>query len=209
MFPLGSTPSKRPKRRVESYRILYAHILHALSLPGHPLRVTEKATHGEQVGLYSLHSRMGTSITVNIVPKCEVCPRDHGKVVESLRGDISLSIAGLQQLFPFLKEQSDVISRRDGFMERFFIACLKDCSLKSRWRLILNLMRQTALCMTLRNSIGIFRTTIFCPENICKVKRLLLNATFFVCFVALRPKSTSMVIAGRSVHLTTLFPGQA
>ena len=32
---------------------------------------------------------------------------------------------------------------------------------------------------------------------------------FIVCFVALRPKSTAMVIAGRSVHLTTLFPGQA
>ena len=31
---------------------------------------------------------------------------------------------------------------------------------------------------------------------------------FFV-FVALRPKSTAMVIAGRSVHITTLFPGQA
>ena len=31
----------------------------------------------------------------------------------------------------------------------------------------------------------------------------------FVCFVALCPKSTAMVIAGRSVHLTTLFPGQA
>ena len=30
----------------------------------------------------------------------------------------------------------------------------------------------------------------------------------FVCFVALRPKSTALVIAGRSVHLTTLFPGQ-
>ena len=29
----------------------------------------------------------------------------------------------------------------------------------------------------------------------------------FVCFVALRPKSTAMVVAGRSVHLTTLFPG--
>ena len=29
-----------------------------------------------------------------------------------------------------------------------------------------------------------------------------------VGFVALRPKSTSMVIAGRSVHLTTLIPGQ-
>ena len=30
----------------------------------------------------------------------------------------------------------------------------------------------------------------------------------FVCFGALRPNSTAMVIAGRSVHLTTLFPGQ-
>ena len=29
------------------------------------------------------------------------------------------------------------------------------------------------------------------------------------CFVALRLKSTAMVMAGRSVHLTTLFPGQA
>ena len=32
---------------------------------------------------------------------------------------------------------------------------------------------------------------------------------WLVGFVALRPKSTPMVIAGRSVHLTTLFPGQA
>ena len=31
----------------------------------------------------------------------------------------------------------------------------------------------------------------------------------FVCFVALRPKSTAMVMVGRSVHLSTLFPGQA
>ena len=31
----------------------------------------------------------------------------------------------------------------------------------------------------------------------------------FVCFVALRPKTTAMVMAGRSVHLTTLFPRQA
>ena len=30
-----------------------------------------------------------------------------------------------------------------------------------------------------------------------------------VGFVALRPKSTAMVIEGQSVHLTTLFPGQA
>ena len=32
---------------------------------------------------------------------------------------------------------------------------------------------------------------------------------FFFVFVALRPKSTAMVMAGRSVDLTTLFPGQA
>ena len=31
----------------------------------------------------------------------------------------------------------------------------------------------------------------------------------FVCLFALRPMSTAMVIAGRSVYLTTLFPGQA
>ena len=30
----------------------------------------------------------------------------------------------------------------------------------------------------------------------------------FVCFVALRPKSTAMVMAGRSVHLTTFFLGK-
>ena len=31
----------------------------------------------------------------------------------------------------------------------------------------------------------------------------------FVCYLALLPKSTAMVMAGRSVHLITLFPGQA
>ena len=31
----------------------------------------------------------------------------------------------------------------------------------------------------------------------------------FVCFVALRPKLTAIVIGGWSVHLTTLFPAQA
>ena len=35
------------------------------------------------------------------------------------------------------------------------------------------------------------------------------GAKVLVGFVALRPKSIAMVIAGRSVHLTTLFPGQA
>ena len=35
------------------------------------------------------------------------------------------------------------------------------------------------------------------------------GSRLLVGFVALRPKSTAMVIAGRSVNLTTLFPGQA
>ena len=94
-FPSG-LPRQRGQRDVLSHTEFYTPIFCMLCLPGHPLRVTEKATHGEQVGLYSLHSRMGTSITVNIVPKCEVCPRDHGKVVESLRGRIlSIQILAL------------------------------------------------------------------------------------------------------------------
>ena len=32
---------------------------------------------------------------------------------------------------------------------------------------------------------------------------------FFVCYAAFRPKSIAVVMAGWSVHLTTLFPGQA
>ena len=31
----------------------------------------------------------------------------------------------------------------------------------------------------------------------------------YVYFVALHPKSTAMVMAGQSVHRTTLFPGKA
>ena len=42
-----------------------------------------------------------------------------------------------------------------------------------------------------------------------QIRMLQLFVCLFVCFVALRPKSTAMVIAGRSVHLTTLFLGQA
>ena len=43
----------------------------------------------------------------------------------------------------------------------------------------------------------------------CWVLIFALSPCYICCFVALRPKSTAMVIAGRSVHLTTLFPGQA
>ena len=46
-------------------------------------------------------------------------------------------------------------------------------------------------------------------HNYCRLLSLLLRHFGFVCFGALRPKSTAKVMAGRSVHLTTLFPGQA
>ena len=37
----------------------------------------------------------------------------------------------------------------------------------------------------------------------------MLESLFLFVFVAFRPKSTAMVMVGRSVDLTTLFPGQA
>ena len=48
-------------------------------------------------------------------------------------------------------------------------------------------------------------------ELITKIRLIIFKPRqgWLVGFVALRPKSTAMVIAGRSVHLTTLFPGQA
>ena len=48
-----------------------------------------------------------------------------------------------------------------------------------------------------------------CYTCLCDKGTFFPRLGFFVCFVAFRPKSTAMVIAGRSVHLTTLFPGQA
>ena len=58
----------------------------------------------------------------------------------------------------------------------------------------------------------IFKSILFSPEFIYIYINLYMlgNGFLHVCFfVALCPKSTAMVIAGRSVHLTTLFPGQA
>ena len=50
-----------------------------------------------------------------------------------------------------------------------------------------------------------------CTPSDVHLKRLApsVKVCLFVCFVALRPKSTAMVMAGRSVHLITLFPEQA
>ena len=42
-----------------------------------------------------------------------------------------------------------------------------------------------------------------------KTKTSFYRLANLLIFVAYHPKSTAMVMAGRSVHLTTLFPGQA
>ena len=44
------------------------------------------------------------------------------------------------------------------------------------------------------------------PNHLCNFSR---RYPMFVGNVALPPKSTAMVMVGQSVHLTTLFPGQA
>ena len=51
----------------------------------------------------------------------------------------------------------------------------------------------------------LFDLILYVPSTIFQLYR----DGCLVGFVALRPKLTAMVIAGRSVHLTTLFPGQA
>ena len=43
-------------------------------------------------------------------------------------------------------------------------------------------------------------------KKFCSKHCHLLHASLFDCFVALRPKSTAMVMVGQSVHLTTFFP---
>ena len=62
----------------------------------------------------------------------------------------------------------------------------------------------------LRKRVPLLHTTvlILCDEGVVGFVGVLRIVCLFV-FVALRPMSTAMVIAGRSVPLTTLFPGQA
>ena len=69
--------------------------------------------------------------------------------------------------------------------------------------------------------IDAFKTTSRCLDDILNINNVYfdnmvsqiypseLQLSNVCLFVALRPKSTAMVMAGRSVHLTTLFPGQA
>ena len=81
-----SLPRQRGQRDVLSHtEFINVHILHALSLPGHPLRVTEKATHGRLVGP-TLSTPRGDKYYNQYRPLCEVCPRDRDKVVGTLQG---------------------------------------------------------------------------------------------------------------------------
>ena len=62
--------------------------------------------------------------------------------------------------------------------------------------------------------IGAFRIkTCHKDKLLCsQAQNMMINLItdhIFACFVALHPKSTAMVMGGRSVHLTTLFPVQA
>ena len=60
--------------------------------------------------------------------------------------------------------------------------------------------------------MGVCNCSMFCCTLFyvhSSIAIILMGKRVVVGFVALRPKSTAMVIAGRSVHLTTLFPGQA
>ena len=88
-FHLESTPSKRSKRRVESYRIYKRPYSACSHSPEHPLRVTKKATHSKLVGP-TLSTPRGDKYYNQYRPLCEVCPRDHGKVVGTLQGRIKL-----------------------------------------------------------------------------------------------------------------------
>ena len=85
MFPPQSTPSKRPKRRVESYRI-YKRPNSADSQCSRPSPSSyEKATHDKLVGP-TLSTPRGDKYYNQYRPLCEECPRDRGKVVGTLQG---------------------------------------------------------------------------------------------------------------------------
>ena len=92
-------------------------------------------------------------------------------------------------------------------MGDFNIDCTS-CINKKKWQ---NLVQLFDLSQLVSEPTRITETTSTLIDHIYTNNQENINVCLFVfvCFVALRPKSTAMVIAGRSVHLTTLFPGQA
>ena len=86
------------------------------------------------------------------------------------------------------------------------------CYLLNNWtdyptKVVEQLVYATAIKFKYPNDLGC-RSKVSFGLLICLQYYHLANS-LFVCFVALPPKSTAMVMAGRSVHLTTLFPVQA
>ena len=109
MFPPQSTPSKRPKRRVESYRI-YKRPYSACSQSSRPSPSSyEKATHGRLVGP-TLSTPRGDNNYNQYRPLCEVCPRDRDKVVGTLQGNNSLVLQPEYQdkILNAIKETVDI-----------------------------------------------------------------------------------------------------
>ena len=97
MFPPQSTPSKRPKRRVESYRI-YKRPYSACSQSSRPSPSSyEKATNGRLVGP-TLSTPRGDNNYNQYRPLCEVCPRDRDKVVGTLQGKLNCKFDELDKL---------------------------------------------------------------------------------------------------------------
>ena len=97
MFPPQSTPSKRPKRRVESYRI-YKCPYSACSQSSRPSPSSyEKATHGKLVGP-TLSTPREDKYYNQYRPMCEVCPRDRGKGVPYIT-EYNLTYLALQWQF--------------------------------------------------------------------------------------------------------------
>ena len=71
-----SLPRQRGQRDVLSHtEFINVHILHALSLPGHPLRVTRKPPTADWWVLL-LALPVETSITINIVPCVKCAPEN-------------------------------------------------------------------------------------------------------------------------------------
>ena len=84
------------------------------------------------------------------------------------------------------------------------------CVLASVWVHVCVCVRGVGVCMQFHVLIYVnWKKLLGCHKCIWVSSCICKSALKVVCFVALRPKSTAMVIAGRSVHLTTLFPGQA
>ena len=123
-----------------------------------------------------------------------------------------------------MKMQSIIPKTRNGFMEQS-----NTCSLRFTALLLCHLVQISAFkvcpmytctkqCVQWRRNSA-FTTPKRCvdaPSTPTRVWSLLASRSMscfcgyiVVVVVALRPMSTAMVIAGRLVHLTTLFPGQA